>query len=233
MISWGAPGLDSETREPEHNAVGFVLAGGQSARMGADKALVEFRGRPLIAHALDILAAAGVPAFIAGARTESAARLNAYASVIPDIEPGRGPLTGVCSALTSTVAEWAVFLPVDVPLLPASLVACLLRHARITHAPVTLVAVNGFPQTFPAVVPRRALPVLQRELRDGRLGCFAAFQAAARELDKPASILPAEILAQCGQVLHPGALPVAQWFFNLNTQRDLAAAASRPISRVS
>jgi molybdopterin-guanine dinucleotide biosynthesis protein A len=37
--------------------------------MGTDKALLPFRGRPLVEHALEILRGAGIRASIAGARS--------------------------------------------------------------------------------------------------------------------------------------------------------------------
>lgn len=201
---------------------GFVLAGGQSSRMGRDKALVELAGRPLIVYALEALRGAGVSAQIAGARSE----LSAFAPVIPDREENFGPLSGVCSSLAATQDEFAVFLSVDLPLIPASLLAQLAWDTAMTGSTVTLASVNGFAQTFPAVVRRSALPALQEELHSGRAGCFAGFQAAAKHREEAPRILAVESLAQSGHVAHPLGLPAARWFHNVNAPADLELAES-------
>lgn len=204
------------------DAVGFVLAGGQSSRMGREKALLPWQGRTLVENALAILREAGLPAAIAGAR---ASGLAAFAPVVPDAEPGLGPLAGLCAALASAPAHWAVFLPVDVPLLPAALLLYMLHHARITQRPITLASVAGYAQTFPAVVARAALPTLRQALHSGNGGCFAAFRAAAAAAGQPLTVLPAEVLAQSGHGSHPAGLPPVRWFLNVNTPDDLRLAA--------
>jgi len=209
------------------DAAGFVLAGGQSSRMGRGKALISFAGRPLIVHALDTLRAAGLTAFVAGSSTElSSGRLDSLPPVVADSEPGLGPLSGICAALSSTRHRWAVFLPVDLPLLPASLIAYLLRHAEITGQAITVASVSGFTQTFPAVLDCAALPALQSELSAGHLGCFKAFKAAAESLGRRVSVVPVELLAQAGHVAHPSGLPACRWFLNVNSPRDLEHAES-------
>jgi molybdenum cofactor guanylyltransferase len=195
-------------------AEGFVLAGGESTRMGRDKALVEVAGRPLVAHALGIFREAGLEARIAGARAE----LDAFAPVVKDA--GGGPLAGVCAALETTEAELAVFLPVDMPLVPASLIEYLLHHARMTVAAVTLPTACGFAQTFPAVVRREALPELRRSLESGEGGCFGAFQHAAETMKRPLVCVAVEELAQCGQAEHALGFEAAQWLMNVNTPDD-------------
>jgi molybdenum cofactor guanylyltransferase len=218
----------------------FILAGGQSSRMGRDKALVEFAGRPLIAHALSLLRECGLNPAIAGSRpelksdlksdlkselkSELKSNLESFAPIVDDRESGRGPLAGVCAALASTSTRRAVFLSIDVPLLPASLLAYLLRSACATESAVTIASVNNRAQTFPAVLDRRVLPALEAELDAGRLGCLAAFETAAAALNQPIHIVPVEFLIQSGQAAHPGGLPAAQWFLNLNTPADLARA---------
>jgi molybdenum cofactor guanylyltransferase len=201
-------------------AAGFVLAGGQSSRMGTDKALVELDGEPLVARSLNILRQADLSATIAGARSE----LSRFAPVIDD--PGDGPLSGVCAALRSMQAEYAVFLSVDMPLLPSSLLACLLNHARITDSVAAVASVNGFAQTFPAVVHEAALAAAQSELTSGKGGCLHAFRAAAAQLNRPFTMLAVENLAQAGQVEHTSGLPPASWFLNVNTPADLERAES-------
>jgi len=217
------------------DAVGFVLAGGQSSRMGEDKALVRFAGRPLVERALGILRGAGLTASIAGARTASAMpALEAYAPVVADAEAGLGPLGGICAALAwaglasaplATVGvRWAVFLPVDLPLMPSTLIAFLLDHARITGRAVTLASVNGFAESFPAVVDRAVLPVLCEELEAGRGGCFAGFRTACARLNQPMTVLAIEAVVQAGQIAHAEGLPAVRWFLNVNRPADLSRA---------
>lgn len=196
----------------------FVLAGGRSTRMGADKALVEFAGEPLMARALATLRAAGLEPQIAGARSA----LGAFANVIED--NGDGPLAGICAALAATDAERAVFLAVDQPLAPPRLIEALIEDALITNAAVVLPRAAGFTETFPAVVDRAALPVLREALAAGDGGCFRAFARAATELKRPLRAVPVELLAQAGRVADERGVPASMWCKSVNTPAELRRA---------
>jgi molybdopterin-guanine dinucleotide biosynthesis protein A len=195
----------------------FVLAGGHSSRMGRDKALLPLAGQPLIAHAIATLRDAGLSPIIAGAQSD----LSSFAPVIPDLKPDLGPLSGICAAIASTSAQFSVFIPVDLPLLPSSLVAYLVHHAQITSSAITIPSICGVANTFPAVLDRAVLDALKSELAAGRRGCLAAFHAAARTLGQSISIVPVEYLVQSGHVSDPRALPAAFWFLNVNSPDDL------------
>ena len=215
----------SAPNRAESLAAGFVLAGGQSSRMGTDKALLQLAGEPLIASALSILRNAAPETAIAGARTD----LSSFGRVIPDA--GQGPLGGICAALESTQAEYSVFVSVDTPLFPASLLRFLLDTAQRTDAGIALASVSGFKQTFPVVIHHSLLPVLRSRLVTSNGGCYAAFRAATYLGLKPLRILAVEDHVQSGQVEHPDALPASYWFLNINTPADLARAESLLASR--
>jgi molybdopterin-guanine dinucleotide biosynthesis protein A len=189
--------------------------------MGTDKALLPFRGRPLVEHALGILREAGLSASIAGSRSA----LGAFAAVQEDEEADKGPLGGICAALGAASAERAVFLPVDLPLLPSSLISHMVSSAETSAAPITLARVGAFTQTFPAVLNRATLPVLQWELAAGHLGCFQAFKAAAGSLGHQLSVIVVEDAVSAGAIAHPEGLAVDRWFANLNTPVDLRDAS--------
>ena len=207
----------------------FVLAGGRSSRMGQDKALVQLAGVPLIQHALGILQAARLNPRIAGARSE----LSSFAPVIAD-DPqltGLGPLSGICSALSATTARFSVFVPVDLPLIPTSLISHLVHHADVTESAVTVVSVAGFIQTFPAVIDRNSRSALRVSLNSNDRKCLTAFQTAAKSVAGRFSVLPIEYLLQAGQIRHPIGLPPSRWFLNINTTQDLACTESLLMSR--
>lgn len=198
-------------------AEGFVLAGGRSSRMGRDKALVEFAGAPLIARAIHTLELAGLPASIAGARSD----LSRFASVIPDTFANLGPLAGVHAALAAGNAGFAVLIPVDMPLLPAPLLRCLLDRATRTRAAVTCLRCNGFLHPFPAILHRSLLSPLTRELQSGtETGCMKMWRKlaapTATDMDAPAI----ESLLQTGQ-LSASPLPPTLWLQSANTPQEL------------
>lgn len=208
----------------------FVLAGGRSSRMGQDKAQIIFNGSPLIQHAIGILCAAGLAPRIAGARTD----LSSYAPTLPDDPafPRLGPLSGICPALEASSARFAVFIPVDLPLLPPALVSYLIHHAQVTDAAITTASICGFIETFPVVIDRAAAPTLKESLRSTNRKCLSAFQAVADALSRPFSVVPVEHLLQAGQVHDPHALPPQAWFLSLNTAEDLTRAKDLLAKRV-
>lgn len=201
---------------------GFVLAGGRSSRMGKDKSLVSFNGVPLVRCAIEILRAAGLDPHIAGARVD----LSPYAPAVADdpAHAGLGPLAGICPALEVCSARFAVFIPVDLPLLPPGLVSYLVHHAQVTESAITLASICGFVETFPVVIARDAAPMLKASLRSEDRKCLNAFRRAAEALSRPCSAVPVELLLQAGQICDPDGLPPRAWFLSINNTEDLAEA---------
>ena len=97
--------------------LGAVLAGGRSRRFGSDKALAEYRGRPLIAHVLDALAAQCDAVVVVGKDWGPDWIADRPA-------PDMGPLGGLNAALHAAAARGfgvVMTAPCDVPYLSADL----------------------------------------------------------------------------------------------------------------
>ena len=73
----------------------FILAGGNSTRMGRDKAFVMLQGRTLLARALEVCRTVTSDVRIVGDRKKFAP----FAPVVEDVFPGCGPLAGIHAAL--------------------------------------------------------------------------------------------------------------------------------------
>jgi len=200
------------------DAAGFILAGGRSSRMGSDKALVPLHGRPLLEIALKTMRPLCIPVQIAGARSD----LQLFAPIVKDQHPDRGPLSGIHAALVSTSASWNLFLPVDMPLMPSSLLRLLLDRATLTSAPVTAVQLNGHMLPFPAVLHRSVLPHIEQCLANGQLACRPAWRTIASAFSTYIEAPSIELLRTLGACSHPRGLPPYTWFHNVNTPSDLA-----------
>jgi molybdenum cofactor guanylyltransferase len=129
------------------NVTGFVLAGGKSSRMGADKALLGLGGQTLLARALDVASQVTGQVKLVGDRN----RFAAFGTVIEDVYPERGPLGGIHTALMSTATELNLMLAVDLPFIGADFLRYLIREAGRANAVVTVPRGGGFLQPLCAV----------------------------------------------------------------------------------
>jgi len=106
---------------------GFVLAGGESARMGRDKALLPYGGKTLVEHvARAVREAAGTVTLVGAPERYKALGLAAMA----DQREGCGPLAGIETALMRTRANWNLIVACDMPLVEASYLRSLLEAAE-------------------------------------------------------------------------------------------------------
>ncbi len=97
---------------------------------GADKGLLDYRGRPLVEWVLDALAPQVGEILISANRN-----LDRYARygcrVLPDVLADfPGPLAGVLAALDAVDTDWLLVAPCDTPHLPADLARRLLDAAQ-------------------------------------------------------------------------------------------------------
>ena len=110
---------------------GFVLAGGRSHRMGFDKARLVLDHQPLLLRTLNLLR----PHVASVAVLGTAGGYDFLTDpVIPDREPGRGPLAAIQNGLEHSLGDWALFLACDMPLLNSGFVELLLEFIANSEA---------------------------------------------------------------------------------------------------
>ncbi len=142
-----------------------ILAGGESSRFGADKALADLAGAPMIEHVSRVLRTGACRLAVVG-HDEAAARVGAEALHDP-IDAVRGPLAGVLAALQwARDADWLVTVPCDAPLLPADLAARLIAAAEAARAPAAFAATaSGLHPLCAAWRPALATPLREHFAR--------------------------------------------------------------------
>lgn len=187
----------------------FVLAGGKSSRMGADKAFLELNGRTLLERALELARNVAEEVRIVGER----ARFAAFAPVVGDEFAGRGPLGGIHAALRSTSTEFNLVLAVDLPFLEKKFLEYLVKEARAADAVVTLPRAAGGLQPLCGVYRKGFAPLAEQALAQGKNKIDSLFpQIAVR-------IIEEDELARFA--FSPA------MFDNLNTQQEWEQARQR------
>jgi len=171
----GAAGLP-DLPPPLDDVVGIVLAGGRSARFGADKLAVEVDGRPLLHHAIEAVATVARSVIVVaapGANPALPAGLEDRVRVVNDPENFGGPLVGLAAALADADAPIALVvggdMPRMVPLVLRRLVATI-GHGRPAVSLEIPGRIHPLPMALDVAAARSAAAVVLerggRALRD-------------------------------------------------------------------
>ena len=190
--------------------VGLALAGGESRRMGRDKALLPWAGGDLLAHTL-----ARLRAVVSEVRIVSGPDARHGERGVPvDTDAGTGALAGVLAGLGAARGRAGLVLAVDLPLVPNTLLARLLDRADGVDA-VVPISPRGAEPLCALYGPACLEPIRRRtELGDLRMTSFWP--------DVRVRLLEPGELADLGNL--------ELLFLNVNTPPDFerARAASTP-----
>lgn len=187
-------------------ACGCILAGGQSRRMGTNKALLPFHGEPLIQRVARRLQAWLDQVVVVTNDPETYAFLGL--PMVGDREPGAGPLGGIEAGLRASRHRVAFVVACDMPFLHPGLVAHLVALAQEADAVVPVVAGQYEPTC--AVYTRDCLPAVAELLAAGERRIARLFERVRiREVGE-------EEIRSFG--------PPERLFFNCNTPEDYRLA---------
>ena len=90
-----------------------IQAGGASSRMGEDKALKIFLGKPLIQRVIERMIPIADEIIVTTNRPAEYAFLNLR--LVPDLKPGRGALGGLYTAIASAAHPLVAVVACDMP----------------------------------------------------------------------------------------------------------------------
>jgi molybdopterin-guanine dinucleotide biosynthesis protein A len=203
--------------------LGFVQAGGGSTRFGADKALVQFEGKTLLARTVELVASVCDETQIVALPGKY---VDAPAAILADKWPGQGPLGGILTALhytnqrlrasTRTRASdhgtrlYALILSCDMPFLTPDWLAYLCDRALNSTAQVTVPeSGNGWE------------PLCACWRTDGAATIQAAFDGGVRKVTEAMKRLSMEVLDESAWKRFD---TDGRLFWNMNTSADYEEA---------
>ncbi|HXZ40535.1 MAG TPA: molybdenum cofactor guanylyltransferase [Terriglobales bacterium] len=193
-----------------HDVTAFVLAGGKSTRMGADKAFLQWGDETLLDRALGLAGTVASVVRIVG----DAKKFGGLAPVVvEDVYRDRGPLGGIHAALSNTASELNLMLAVDLPLMKPEFLAYLISQSSESGSIVTVPKVGRGFQPLCAVYRREFASAAEESLRAGENKIDPLFARVSTRVIEEKELVRAGFSAEI--------------FRNVNTPEDLKQARAK------
>ncbi len=187
-----------------------IQAGGQSSRMGEDKALKLFLGRPLIQRVIERLAPIADEMIVTTNRPLDYTFLYPL-RLIPDLKPGRGALGGLYTAIASAAHPLVAVVACDMPFASARLLEAASRLLVEEEADVVIAKTEEGFEPLHAVYRRATcLPAIESALEANQWKVIAWFPQVKVRILSPEEVKHFDPSGLC--------------FWNVNTPEEFTKA---------
>ena len=153
-----------------------IFAGGQSRRMGTDKAVLEVEGMTLLARTAQAALEAELPVLVVGRALPADWPLKTVAFA-EDSQPGLGPVGGLATALGQRETAAVLALACDLPLLTPDAVRWLGTQLGRGNEHGLIVVNDGKWEPLFSVYRPTGLPLIASRLAEGRRSLHGLIEA--------------------------------------------------------
>ena len=150
-----------------------VLAGGQSKRMGQDKAFLKVGGQPVIERVLERVTPLTDDLFISTNSPEKYARFGLR--LVSDVYPDKAALGGIYSAIQAAQYDHVLIVACDMPFLNPQLLRHLITLAPTAEVVAPLISPPQ-PETMHAVYSKACLAAIKPRLLANQLRIIGFFE---------------------------------------------------------
>ena len=142
---------------------GVILAGGQSSRMGFNKAEAEMNGESMLVRMIEKLKEVTSTIIISSGNVSYP---NIPYPQIPDVHPQCGPIGGIHSLLRRSNSSLNLVVSCDIPLVSVYLLKYMVESATKSDALITVpVDQEGQLHMTCAIYRKDILPILQQQIK--------------------------------------------------------------------
>lgn len=151
-----------------HKINGLIFAGGKSIRMGHDKALIDYHGKPQNEFLFELMTPLCDQVFTSCKAVNDVA---AYLNPLPDQLTLDSPLNGVISAFRQHDSVAWLTVPVDMPFIDEATLQFLIAHRNETKVATCFYDSDGKdPEPLLTLWEPHAKPLLEKYVASGNKG---------------------------------------------------------------
>lgn len=142
----------------------IILAGGKGSRMGTDKGLVLFKGKPMVSYLIELFQCLNIPIIIiANNDLYRQFHLPVYSDLILE----KGPLGGIYTGLKFSQTERNIIVSCDIPFLSQRIINILIKE--MSTGKITVIQSDGKIHPLIGIYSKGIESVLEENIKQNKL----------------------------------------------------------------